>query len=158
MCCGVGSGRRLTNPERGILRFASEMDAPPESKIQRLWKLVRFPPSYRGPILSGRLDGVAYLLGWLATLAHLTLWVVVLAAGLHTPWKTVSTLASVIATLLLLTIVIVIHRRMGHGGTLTRNVVWQWWLGPWDPAGVGRLVWLPVRIPEAMRAAVGGTG
>jgi hypothetical protein len=123
--------------------------------ISRLWKLIRFPPPYAGPILSGRVDGVAYLLGWLATFAHLTLWIVVLLLGLHKPWKTVSTLASIIATLFLLTIVIVIHRRMGHGTKLTRSVVWQWWLGPWGPVGVGRLVWLPVRIPEALRAAVG---
>jgi hypothetical protein len=51
--------------------------------------------------------------------------------------------------------VIAIHRRMGHGGKLTKSVVWQWWLGPWDPVGVGRLVWLPVRIAEAFRAVVG---
>jgi len=131
------------------------MNAPKQSMIRRLWNLVRFPPPYDGPILSGRVDGIAYLFGWLATLAHLTLWVVVLVLGLHSPWKTVSTLASIVATLLLLSIVIVIHRRMGHGGKLTRSVVWQWWLGPWDPVGVGRLVWLPVRIPEAIRAVIG---
>jgi len=131
------------------------MNPPKQSKIRRLWNLIRFPPPYDGPILTGRIDGIAYLLGWLATLAHLTLWVVVLLLGLHKPWKTVSTLASIVATLLLLSIVIVIHRRMGHGGKLTRSVVWQWWLGPWDPVGVGRLVWLPVRIPEAFRAVVG---
>jgi len=131
------------------------MNPPKQSKIRRLWNLIRFPPPYDGPILTGRVDGIAYLLGWLATLAHLTLWVVVLLLGLHKPWKTVSTLASIVATLLLLSIVIVIHRRMGHGGKLTRSVVWQWWLGPWDPVGVGRLVWLPVRIPEALRAVAG---
>jgi hypothetical protein len=122
----------------------------------RIWKAIRFPPSYTGPILSGRLDGAAYLLGWFATLAHLTLWVVVLALGLHSPWKLISTISSTVATLFLLTIVIVIHRRMGHGGKLPRSVIWQWWLGPWDPVGVGRLVWLPVRIPEAVRAVVTG--
>jgi len=132
------------------------MSEPKDSLIRRLWKLVRFPPSYQGPILSGRVDGAAYLLGWLATFAHIALWVVVLALGLHKPWKTVSTLASVVATLFLLTIVIVIHRRMGHGGKLSRAVVWQWWLGPWDPSGVGRLVWLPVRIDEALRVLVTG--
>ena len=128
------------------------MSTAPESRIHRIWKLIRFPPSYEGPILSGRLDGCAYLLGWLATLAHVTLWVVVLVLGLHKPWETVSTLASIIATLFLLTIVIVIHRRMGHSDKLHRSVVWQWWLGPWDPVGVGRLVWLPVRVPEAFHA------
>ena len=132
------------------------MSAPKESRLHRLWTLVRFPPPYQGPILSGRIDGAAYLLGWLATFAHITLWVLVLALGLHKPWKTVSTIATVIATLLLLTIVIVIHRRMGHGDKLSRNIVWQWWLGPWDPSGVGRLVWLPVRIAEAVRVL--GTG
>jgi hypothetical protein len=127
-----------------------------ESRLRRLWNFIRFPPPYRGPILSGRLDGAAYLLGWLATFAHIVLWVVVLAAGLHTPWKTVSTVASIVATLLLLTIVIAIHRRMGHHSTLARSIVWQWWLGPWDPVGVGRLVWLPVRLREAVHALTSG--
>jgi hypothetical protein len=121
-----------------------------------MWNAVRFPPPYDGPILSGRLDGVAYLLGWLATFAHIMLWVVVLAAGLHKPWTAISTAASIIATLLLLTIVIVIHRRTGHHTKLSKAIVWQWWLGPWDP--VGRLVWLPVRIPEAARAVTAGRG
>ena len=119
----------------------------------RLWRAVRFPPPYQGRILSGRIDGVAYLLGWTATFAHVALWVVVLALGLHRPWETISTAASIIATLLLLTIVIVIHRRMGAHGKLSRDVMWQWWLGPWDP--VGRLVWLPVRLGEAADAARG---
>ncbi len=118
--------------------------------MRRLWATVRFPPPYEGSILTGRLDGFVYLVGWIATFAHLLLWVFVLALGLGTPWPTVSTLASVTATLLLLTIVIVIHRRIGHRGKLPRSVVWQWWLGPWDP--VGRLVWLPVRLPEAVHA------
>jgi hypothetical protein len=123
--------------------------------FRRLWQSIRFPPPYEGPILSGRLDGAAYLLGWTATFAHLTLWVVVLALGLHSPWKTVSAIASAVATLLLLTIVIVIHRRIGHNQTLPRAVVWQWWLGPWD--AVGRLVWLPVRLPEAARVLLRGS-
>lgn len=124
--------------------------------LSRIWRAIRFPPPYDGPILAGRLDGVAYLLGWFATLAHLTLWIVVLVLSLHAPWKLISSITSTVATLFLLTIVIVIHRRMGHGGKLTRNLIWQWWLGPWDPSGVGRLVWLPVRIPEAVRVTVSG--
>jgi hypothetical protein len=120
--------------------------------IRRLYETVRFPPPYDGPILSGRIDGFAYLLGWAATFAHLTLWVFVLVLGLDKPWRMISTLASIVATLLLLTIVIVIHRRTGQTRSLPRSVVWQWWLGPWDP--VGRLVWLPVRLPEAVRALV----
>jgi hypothetical protein len=78
----------------------------------------------------------------------------VLLLGLDKPWPTFATLASILATLLLLTIVILIHRRMGERRKLSRAVVWQWWLGPWDP--VGRLVWLPVRLPEATRALVRG--
>jgi hypothetical protein len=122
--------------------------------IHRLWDLVRFPPPYKGPILSGRIDGLAYLLGWTATFAHIALWVFVLLLGLDRPWPAVSTLASVIATLFLLTIVIVIHRRLGSGRRLPHQVVWQWWLGPWD--SVGRLVWLPVRLPEAARVLMRG--
>jgi hypothetical protein len=123
--------------------------------IRRLYEMVRLPSPYDGPILSGRIDGFAYLLGWVATFAHLTLWVFVLALGLDKPWRTISTLASIVATLLLLTIVILIHRRIGTNRSLPRNVVWQWWLGPWDP--VGRLVWLPARLPEAVRALVIGS-
>ena len=122
--------------------------------IRRLFEIVRFPPAYEGPILSGHIDGFAYLLGWIATIAHLTMWVFVVLLGLDRPWPTVSTLASVIGTLLFVTIVIVIHRRMGEHRNCALNVAWQWWLGPWDP--VGRLVWLPVRLPEAMRALVRG--
>ena len=123
--------------------------------MRRLFDMIRFPPPYEGPILTGRFDGLAYLLGWTATFAHLTLWVIVLVLGLDKPWPTVSTAASVIATLLLLTIVILIHRRMGHASKLSKAIVWQWWLGPWD--AVGRLVWLPVRLPEAARVLVKGS-
>ena len=127
---------------------------PPGPMIRRFWEAIRWPPPYDGPILSGRLDGFAYLLGWIATFAHLLLWVFVLALGLDKPWPTLSTVASATATLLLLTIVIVIHRRMGNRSKLSHSVVWQWWLGPWDP--VGRLVWLPVRLPEALHALLTG--
>jgi hypothetical protein len=118
--------------------------------IRRLVEFVRFPPPYQGPILSGRLDGLAYVSGWVVTALHLALAAGVLLLGLDRPWPTVSTVASIIGTLFLITIVIVIHRRMGERSRLSRQVVWQWWLGPWDP--VGRLVWLPVRLPEAFRA------
>ncbi len=121
--------------------------------LRKLWEWIRWPPPYEGPILSGRLDGGAYLLGWIATFTHLALWVVVLVFGLATPWPWISTGASVVGTLVLLTIVLVIHRRIGDHGKLPKDVVWQWWLGPWD--AVGRLVWLPVRLPEAVHALSG---
>jgi len=131
------------------------MSDPVRPRLVRFIEVVRFPPPYEGPILTGRLDGAAYLVGWSATFAHLTLWAVVLALGLRDPWTTVSTIASVAGTLLFITLVIVVHRRLGEHRRLSLDVVWQWWLGPWDP--VGRLVWLPVRLPEALRAAVHGT-
>ena len=121
--------------------------------IRRLIEIVRFPPPYKGAILSGRIDGIAYLTGWVITAAHLTLAAGVLFFDFGAPWPTVSALTSTIGTLFFITIVIVIHRRIGEGSTLPREVVWQWWLGPWDP--VGRLVWLPVRLPEAFRATRG---
>ncbi len=121
--------------------------------LHKLWEWIRWPPPYEGPILSGRLDGAAYLLGWIATFTHLALWVVVLVFGLDPPWPWISTGASAVGTLLLLTIVLVIHRRIGDHGKLPKDVVWQWWLGPWD--AVGRLVWLPVRLPEAVHALAG---
>jgi hypothetical protein len=121
--------------------------------IRRFIDFIRFPPPYGGPILAGRLDGVVYLVGWIFTFCHLTLGVCVLLLGLAKPWPLVSTLASSFGALLLITVVIVIHRRLGEVRKLPLDMVWQWWLGPWDP--VGRLVWLPVRLPEAARAARG---
>jgi len=123
------------------------------TSLRRFWDWIRWPAPYPGPILSGRIDGFAYLLGWIATFAHLALWVIVLALGLHKPWHTISTIASISATLLLLSLVIAIHRRMGNNGKLPKEIVWQWWLGPWDE--IGRLIWLPVRLPEATRALLG---
>ncbi len=121
--------------------------------VRRLIEFVRFPPPYEGPILSGGLDGIVYLAGWAITIAHLILAGGVLFLGFGDPWPTVSAVASTVGTLFFISIVIVIHRRIGEHSKLPREVVWQWWLGPWDP--VGRLVWLPVRLPEAFRA-IGG--
>jgi len=115
---------------------------------------VKFPPPHVGPGLEGRADGGAYLLAWLVTIVHLTLAVCVFLLGLDRPWPIVSAVASGVGTLILLTLVIVIHRRMGHRGALHRDLIWQWWLGPWDP--VGRLIWLPVRLGEAWRSLFAG--
>jgi hypothetical protein len=123
------------------------------SKLRRFIEFIRFPPPYPGPILTGRIDGAAYLVGWTAMAAHLTLWVAVAFLGFVTPWPVVSAIASFAATMLFISIVIVIHRRMGEYRRLPKDLVWQWWLGPWDP--VGRLVWLPVRLPEAVGALSG---
>ena len=38
-----------------------------DSKIRRLFEWVRWPPPYDGPILAGRIDGFAYLIGWAIT-------------------------------------------------------------------------------------------
>ena len=115
-----------------------------------LWKLETDGPVHATVAVS---DGIAYVTGWAITIAHLALAAGVLIFGFGSPWPTVSTVSSAIGTLFLITIVIVIHRRIGEHSTLPRAVVWQWWLGPWDP--VGRLVWLPVRLPEAFHA-IGG--
>lgn len=131
------------------------MSGSPISTLKELVDWVRFPPPYEGSIMSGRVDGVVYVVGWTATVAHLGLWVVVLVLGLGSPWSLVSTIASAVGTLLFITLVMVIHRRLGERRRLPLDVVWQWWLGPWDP--VGRLVWLPVRLPEAMHSALHGS-
>jgi hypothetical protein len=122
--------------------------------IRSFIDFIRWPPPYQGPILSGRIDGIAYLLGWIATLAHISLAVCVLVLGLDRPWPIVSAFTSGLATVFLISIVIAIHRRLGVRKALPHEVIWQWWAGPWD--SVGRLVWLPVRLPEAWRAAVHG--
>jgi hypothetical protein len=123
--------------------------------IRRGIDAIRWPPPYQGPILAGRIDGAAYLVGWAATIAHLSLAVCVLAFGFGDPWPIVSTIVSSIGTIFLISIVIVIHRRLGQRKALPKEVVWQWWAGPWDE--VGRLVWLPVRLPEAWHALVRGS-
>jgi hypothetical protein len=145
--------RRDDRDDRVTTEGPAVAEAPP-SRFRRLIDAVRFPPPYEGPIIGGRIDGVAYLVGWTATLVHILLWVPVVILGFNAPWPVISTLASVAGGLLFITIVLVIHRRMGEARKLPIAVVWQWWLGPWDP--VGRLVWLPVRLPEAGRALVHG--
>jgi len=134
---------------------APEPDAAPRrSLLRRAWDAVRLPPPHVGPILSGRIDGAAYLMAWVVTFVHLGLAACVFLLGLARPWPVVSALVSGAGTLILLTLVIVIHRRLGHRDTLSKALVWQWWLGPWDP--VGRLVWLPVRLGEAWTVLFGG--
>jgi hypothetical protein len=118
-----------------------------QSFLRRAWGLVAFPPPHPGPVLDGRVDAAAYLVAWIVTLAHLALALCVFLLGLDRPWPVVSAVASGLGTIILLTLVIVIHRRMGERRALHRDLVWQWWLGPWDP--VGRLIWLPVRLGEA---------
>ena len=105
------------------------MTAPPgptageQSRLRRAWEWVKFPPPYPGPVLDGRVDGVAYLVAWLATLVHLSLAAFVFLLGLDQPWPIVSAVVSGIGTILLLTLVIVIHRRMGQRRRLYNVVI-----------------------------------
>ena len=129
--------------------------------IRRLIEFIRFPPPYEGPILSGRIDGVAYVFGWVVTVAHLALAGGVLLLGFGAPWPTVSAVASSIGALFFITIVIVIHRRIGEQSKLPRDVVWQWWLGPWDRVRSTGLAssQAPRGVPGDRRAAfAGGVG
>ena len=90
-----------------------------------------------------------YLGAWGLTATHLILWLLI-AIGLLTSEALVIgvSLLSFAATCLLIGMVIAAHRRLQlyHGGT-TRHLATVWWRGPWDP--VGRLIWLPVRLPAA---------
>ncbi|HEY8043366.1 MAG TPA: hypothetical protein VIF35_03825 [Streptosporangiaceae bacterium] len=120
--------------------------------VCRAYAAVRFPPPIDDPLFSTRAQAASYLGAWGLTVTHLILWLVI-AIGLLTSEALVIgvSVLSFIATCLFIGMVIAAHRRLRlyHGGT-TRHMVTVWWRGPWDP--VGRLVWLPVRLPAAWHA------
>ena len=68
---------------RDVRRLAVE----PTAMIRRLVEFVRFPPPYEGPILSGRLDGIAYVSGWVVTALHLALAAGVLCSASTDPGR-----------------------------------------------------------------------
>ena len=117
---------------------------------------VRFPPPTEEPIFTDRGTSILYLLAWVLTVTHLTLWVLTFV-GLVTGnlWLALTSVLSFVATGLLIGLVLVIRRRVGgpRGKRLVGELWSAWWRGPWDP--VGRLVWLPARLPHAWRAARG---
>ena len=79
------------------------------------------------------------------------LWVLIFFGALvGAAWTFGTALTSAIATALLIWMVVRAHRRLRmHRGGTTRQIAAAWWRGPWDP--VGRVVWLPVRLPTAWR-------
>jgi len=117
--------------------------------VRRVHGVVRLPPPVDGPLISSRGQAATYLGAWGLTATHLVLWLLI-AIGLLTSEALVIgvSLLSFAATCLLIGMVIAAHRRLQlyHGGT-TRHLATVWWRGPWDP--VGRLIWLPVRLPAA---------
>ena len=111
---------------------------------------MRFPPPVDDPLISSRRQAATYLGAWGLTATHLILGLLI-AIGLLTSEPIVigvSTPLLFAATCLFIGMVIAAHRRLRlyHGGT-TRHLATVWWRGPWDP--VGRLIWLPVRLPAA---------
>jgi hypothetical protein len=120
--------------------------------VRRAYDAVRFPAPIDDPLFSTRAQAASYLGAWGLTVTHLILWLLI-AIGLLTSEALVIgvSVLSFIATCLFIGMVIAAHRRLRlyHGGT-TRHMVTVWWRGPWDP--VGRLVWLPVRLPAAWHA------
>ena len=122
---GSAASRRSPSPTHRPTRGAHgarspARRAPRRSLLRRAWDVVRLPPPHVGPILSGRIDGAAYLMAWLVTFVHLGLAACVFLLGLARPWPVVSALVSGTGTLILLTLVIVIHRRLGHRDTLSK--------------------------------------
>jgi len=126
--------------------------------VHRVHGAMRFPPPVDDPLISSRRQAATYLGAWGLTATHLILWLLI-AIGLLTSEALVIgvSLLSFAATCLLIGMVIAAHRRLQlyHGGT-TRHLATVWWRGPWDP--VGRLIWLPVRLPAAWRALRHPTG
>ena len=123
-----------------------------KQRIRGVHMAVRFPPPVDDPLFSSRAQGASYLGAWGLTATHLILWLLI-AIGLLTSEALVIgvSLLSFAATCLFIGMVIAAHRRLElyHGRT-TRHMATVWWRGPWDP--VGRLVWLPVRLPAAWHA------
>ena len=117
--------------------------------VRRVHMVVRFPPPVDDPLFSSRAQAASYLGAWGLTVTHLVLWLLI-AIGLLTSEALVIgvSLLSFAATCLFIGMVIAAHRRfqLYHGST-TRHAATVWWRGPWDP--VGRLIWLPVRLPAA---------
>jgi hypothetical protein len=73
---GQPSPARQNRPGQDQAAASSSRHVSPTSQrstLRRLIDFIRFLPPYEGPILSGRIDGFAYLIGWIATFAHLAL-------------------------------------------------------------------------------------
>jgi hypothetical protein len=120
--------------------------------VRRVHGAVRLPPSVDDPLFSSRAQAASYLSAWGLTITHLILWLLI-AIGLLTSEALVIgvSLLSFAATCLFIGMVIAAHRRLQlYRGSTTRHLATVWWRGPWDP--VGRLIWLPVRLPAAWRA------
>lgn len=116
---------------------------------RRVYRGMRLPPPVDDPLFPSRAQAASYPGAWGLTAIHLILWLLI-AIGLLTSEAVVIgvSLLSFAATCLFIGMVIAAHRRLQlyHGGT-TRHMATVWWRGPWDP--VGRLIWLPVRLPAA---------
>ena len=121
------------------------------SRRHRLWELIRWPEPTDAALFLNRRQAAAYLSAWGLIAAHIVLWVLVFFGVLvGQAWTFGTSLTSAIATALLIWMVVRAHRRLRmHRGGTTRQIAAAWWRGPWDP--VGRLVWLPVRLPTAWR-------
>jgi hypothetical protein len=120
--------------------------------VRRVYKVVRLPPPIDDPLFSSRAQAASYLGAWGLTATHLILWLLI-AIGLLTSEALVIgvSLLSFAATCLFIAMVIAAHRRLQlYRGSTTRHLATVWWRGPWDP--VGRLIWLPVRLPAAWHA------
>ena len=130
----------------------------PHGLIRRVYGVIRLPLPVDDPLFSSRTQAASYLGAWGLTATHLILWLLI-AIGLLTSEALIIgvSLLSFTATCLFIAMVIAAHRRLRiyHGGT-TRHMATVWWRGPWDP--VGRLIWLPVRLPAAWHALRHPTG
>jgi hypothetical protein len=125
-------------------------------RLQRGWDYVKWPPPHKGQLFSRRSEAVSYLGAWGLTGTHLVIWVLIAVGVLAgTAIKIGDSLLTFVATCLLLWMIIATHHRLQikHGGR-SRHVATAWWMGCWDP--VGRLVWLPVRLPTALRVLTRG--
>jgi hypothetical protein len=121
-------------------------------RLRRVREAIRLPRPVEDPLFPSRAQAASYLGAWGLTVTHLLLWLLI-TIGLFTSEALVIgvSLLSAAATCLFVVMVIAAHRRLQiYRGSTARHIAAVWWRGPWDP--VGRLIWLPVRLPAAWHA------
>ena len=127
-------------------------------RVRHVFEAIRFPPPVEDPLFSSRAQGASYLGVWGLTVTHLILWLLIAVGLLASEALVIGvSLLSAAATCLFVVMVIAAHRRLQiYRGSTARHIAAVWWRGPWDP--VGRLIWLPVRLPAAWHALRYRTG
>jgi hypothetical protein len=148
--------RRPSASVRRQSRDGAPMTGPAETgrhgRVRRVRGVIRLPPPVEDALFPSRAQAAFYLGAWGLTVTHFILWLLIAIGFLTSEALVVGvSLLSAAATCLFVVMVIAAHRRLQiYRGSTARHIAAVWWRGPWDP--VGRLIWLPVRLPAAWQA------